>query len=159
VQGTGGDDAHPSLGFNYRMTNLQAAVGRAQLAALSDRVAARRAVNRRYRAALATVPGVSFLDDAPGCVGNCWLTCVVIDPAEFGCDRETVRRALAAADIEARPVWKPMHLQPVFAEASVRGGAAAATRFERGLCLPSGSSLLPDDQARVIATMLAARAG
>ncbi len=150
---------HSEIGFNYRLSNLLAAVGRAQLAALPERVAARRAVNQRYRAALADLPGVTFLDDAPGCVANCWLTCLVIDPARFGCDREAVRLALAAADIEARPVWKPMHLQPVFAEAPVRGGAVAATLFERGLCLPSGSSLSPDDQARVIATMLAARGG
>lgn len=148
---------HVEIGFNYRMSNLLAAVGRAQLAVLPERVAARRAVNARYRAALAGVPGVTFLDDAPGVVGNTWLTCVTLDPGEFGADRETVRRALEAADIEARPVWKPMHLQPVFAEAPVRGGAVAADRFERGLCLPSGSSLTAADQDRVIEIMLGAR--
>ncbi|MBK9035505.1 MAG: aminotransferase class I/II-fold pyridoxal phosphate-dependent enzyme [Myxococcales bacterium] len=141
---------HAEIGFNYRLSNLLAAVGRAQLAALPERVAARRAVNARYRDALAGLPGVEFLDDAPGCVGNCWLTCLTIDPARFGADREQVRVALEAADIEARPVWKPMHLQPIFAGAPVRGGARAAALFERGLCLPSGSSLTEADQARVI---------
>lgn len=142
---------HSEIGYNYRLSNLLAAVGRAQLAALPERVAARRAVNARYRAALAPLPGIEFLEDAPGCVSNCWLTAVTIDPARFGVDRERVRTALEAADIEARPVWKPMHLQPVFAAASVRGGAQAATLFERGLCLPSGSSLTEAEQARVIA--------
>lgn len=148
---------HAELGFNYRLSNLLAAVGRGQLAVLDERVAARRAVNARYRAAMADWPGVAFLDDAPGCVGNCWLSCITIDPAAFGADREAARRALEADDIEARPVWKPMHLQPVFADASVRGGAVAAALFERGLCLPSGSSLTAADQDRVIAHLAALR--
>jgi len=148
---------HTEIGFNYRLSNLLAAVGRAQLAVLDDRVAARRAVNARYRAAMAGWPGIEFLDDAPDCVGNCWLSCITIDPAAFGADRETARRALEADDIEARPVWKPMHLQPVFAAASVRGGAMAAQLFERGLCLPSGSNLAAADQDRVIAHLAALR--
>jgi dTDP-4-amino-4,6-dideoxygalactose transaminase len=146
---------HSEIGFNYRMSNLLAAVGRAQLQVIPDRVAARRAVNARYRAALENVPGVAFLDDAPACIGNCWLTCITIDPDRFGTDREHLRRSLEAADIEARPVWKPMHLQPVFATASVRGGARAATLFERGLCLPSGSSMSVADQNRVIEIIVA----
>jgi dTDP-4-amino-4,6-dideoxygalactose transaminase len=141
---------HSEIGFNYRMSNLLAAVGRGQLEVLGQRVAARRAVNARYRAALGDLPGVTFLDDAPDRVSNRWLTCVTIDPAAFGADREQIRLALADADIEARPVWKPMHLQPVFAGAAVRGGARAAALFERGLCLPSGSSLSAADQDRVI---------
>jgi dTDP-4-amino-4,6-dideoxygalactose transaminase len=141
---------HAEIGFNYRMSNLLAAVGRAQLEALPARVAARRAVNARYRAALADRPGVSFLEPAPGCEPNCWLTCILVDPARAGNDRELVRRSLEAADIEARPVWKPMHLQPVFAGRRVVGGAVAARLFEHGLCLPSGSSLTEADQARVI---------
>ena len=141
---------HAEIGFNYRMSNLLAAVGRAQLEVLPARVAARRAVNARYRAALADRPGVTFLEPAPGCEPNAWLTCLVIDPALAGTERETIRQALEAADIEARPVWKPMHLQPVFAGRRVVGGAVAARLFEHGLCLPSGSSLTEADQQRVI---------
>ncbi len=146
---------HAEIGFNYRLSNLLAAVGRAQLETLPDRVRARRAVNARYRAALAGRPGVTFLDPPPDCEPNAWLTCIVIDPTRAGTDREVVRLALEAADIEARPVWKPMHLQPVFAAHRVIGGAVAADLFERGLCLPSGSSLAPADQDRVIERVVA----
>lgn len=142
---------HSEIGFNYRLSNLLAAVGRAQLEVLPERVAARRAVRARYQAALAGRPGLRFLDDAPGRVGNAWLTCLTVDPTAFGADREQIRKALEAADIEARPVWKPMHLQPVFAESSIRGGGHATALFERGLCLPSGSSLSAADQDRIIA--------
>ena len=142
---------HSEIGFNYRLSNLLAAVGRAQLEVLPDRVRARRAVRDRYRAALGHRPGVQLLEDAPYGVGNAWLTCLTIDAARFGADREQVRLALEADDIEARPVWKPMHLQPVFATASIRGGACSASLFEHGLCLPSGSSLTEADQDRVIA--------
>lgn len=145
---------HSELGFNYRMSNLLAAVGRAQLEVLPERVAARRAVRDRYRAALGKFPGIAFLEDAPRGTSNAWLTCITVDPARFGADREALRLALEAEDIEARPVWKPMHLQPFYAEASVRGGARAAALFERGLCLPSGSSLSLADQDRVIATVV-----
>jgi pyridoxal phosphate-dependent aminotransferase EpsN len=150
---------HSEIGFNYRLSNLLAAVGRAQLEVLPDRVAARRAVRTRYRAALGHLPGLAFLDDAPYGVGNAWLTCHTVDPAAFGADREQIRKALEAEDIEARPVWKPMHLQPVFATASIRGGARAAALFDRGLCLPSGSSLTAADQDRVIAIVNAQATG
>ena len=88
---------------------------------------------------------------------NAWLTCALVDPATFGADRETVRLALEAEDIEARPLWKPMHLQPIFAANHSFGGDVSARLFERGLCLPSGSSLSDEDQDRVVATLLAAR--
>ena len=141
---------HREIGFNYRMSNLLAAVGRAQLETLPARVAARRAINARYREALAGRPGVAFLEPSPGCEPNCWLTCITIDPAQAGAHREAIRTALEAADIEARPVWKPMHLQPVFAGRRVVGGNVAARLFEHGLCLPSGSSLTEAEQAWVI---------
>jgi pyridoxal phosphate-dependent aminotransferase EpsN len=145
---------HAEIGFNYRMSNLLAAVGRAQLEVLPARVAARRAVNDRYRAALAGRPGVAFLEPARDGEPNAWLTCVVLDPATAGTDREAVRRALEAEDIEARPVWKPMHLQPIFASHRAVGGATATRLFEHGLCLPSGSSLTEADQGRVIEIVL-----
>jgi pyridoxal phosphate-dependent aminotransferase EpsN len=88
---------------------------------------------------------------------NAWLTCMVVDPAVFGADREAIRLALEAEDIESRPLWKPMHLQPIFAAHHAFGGDVSARLFERGLCLPSGSSLTQEDQDRVVATVLEAR--
>lgn len=148
---------HSEIGFNYRLSNLLAAVGRAQLEVLPERVAARRAIHQRYREQLAGVPGLAFLEEAPRGAWNAWLTCITVDHARFGVDREQLRVALEAADIETRPVWKPMHLQPVFASCEVRGGARAAALFERGLCLPSGSSLAPADQRRIVELLLAQR--
>ncbi len=141
---------HTAVGFNYRLSNLLAALGRAQLAGLDDRIARRRRVDERYHEALAGLPGVSFLPRAPGGSSNFWLTCVVLDPEAFGADRETVRLALEAADIESRPTWKPLHLQPVFATHAFVGSGRCAAVFEQGLCLPTGSDLAPADQERVI---------
>ncbi len=142
---------HAEIGFNYRLSNLLAAVGRAQLAALADRVAARRAIFARYEQLLGDLPGVVFMQETDRCVGNRWLTCLTIDPALFGAEREAVRLALEAEDIESRPVWKPMHLQPIFAECPAFGGAVAERLFEFGLCLPSGSALTPTEQERIAA--------
>jgi dTDP-4-amino-4,6-dideoxygalactose transaminase len=132
---------HSAIGFNYRMSNLLAAVGRGQLRVLDARVARRREVNAAYRRLLGGLPGLEFMPESPDGRMNAWLTCVTIDPARFGATREDVRKHLEALEIEARPVWKPMHLQPVFSGCRFRGGAVAAELFERGLCLPSGSSL------------------
>jgi dTDP-4-amino-4,6-dideoxygalactose transaminase len=148
---------HTEIGFNYRMSNLLAALGRAQLETLPMRVAARRRIRDRYRELLDGVPGVTFMPEAEYGTSNAWLTCIVLDPDAFGTDREAVRLALEAADIEARPLWKPMHLQPIFASHRTFGGEVGARLFERGLCLPSGSSLAEADQDRVVATILAAR--
>jgi len=148
---------HTELGFNYRLSNLLAAVGRAQLAVLPERVAARRRINERYRELLADVDGLSFMPEAPYGRSNCWLTCVVVDPERSGTDRERIRLALEAEDVESRPLWKPMHLQPFFADAPLYGGEVSAALFERGLCLPSGSSLGDDDQRRVVEILLATR--
>ena len=141
---------HTTLGYNYRLSNICAAIARGQLAVLDDRVAARRAVFARYRAGLADLPGISFMPEAS--YGRCtrWLTVILIDPGEFGADREAVRCTLEAANIEARPVWKPMHLQPVFAQARRVGGSVSESCFEKGLCLPSGSALAQSGQGRVI---------
>lgn len=141
---------HSEIGFNYRMSNVLAALGRGQLETLPERVAARRATFDAYRSALGDLPGVGFMPEAPWGVSNRWLTCVTFDPEAFGATRETVRRKLEGADIEARPVWKPMHLQPVFAECRSLGGSVSEGLFERGLCLPSGSSLKPDERSRVV---------
>jgi pyridoxal phosphate-dependent aminotransferase EpsN len=134
---------HEAIGYNYRMSNLLAAVGRAQLADLDRRVAVRRATNTAYRRALGELPGWTF--QAVDRDASCWLTCATLDSG-----RDRVLDALAAEDIEARPVWKPMHLQPVFAGARSIGGAVAERLFAHGLCLPSGSSLTAADRARVL---------
>jgi dTDP-4-amino-4,6-dideoxygalactose transaminase len=149
---------HAEIGFNYRMSNLLAALGRAQLESLPERVAARRRIRDRYRGVLDGVPGVSFMPEAPYGTSNAWLTCIVVDPDAFGADREAIRLALEAHDIEARPLWKPMHLQPIFASHQSFGGDVSARLFERGLCLPSGSALTDAEQDRIVATALAARA-
>ena len=148
---------HVEIGFNYRMSNLLAALGRAQLESLPERVATRRRNRDRYMELLRDVPGLSFMPEAPYGTTNAWLTCIVVDPGAFGADREVVRLALEAEDIEARPLWKPMHLQPIFASNHAFGGDVSARLFEHGLCLPSGSSLTEDDQDRVVATVLRAR--
>ncbi len=140
---------HTEIGFNYRLSNLLAALGRAQLESLPARVAARRRLNTRYQGLFADTPGISFMPEAGWGEGNRWLTCIVVDPEVFGADREAIRLALEAEDIESRPVWKPMHLQPVFAGHRAYGGEVAATLFDRGLCLPSGSALTDDDLARI----------
>lgn len=145
---------HSTIGYNYRLSNLLAAVGRGQLLQLEDRVAARRANFDTYFAALSQLPGVEFMPEAPWGRCNRWLTCLTIDPAQFGASREDVRLHLDKLDIEARPVWKPMHLQPVFEGARSIGGDVAADLFERGLCLPSGSNLEPADLQRVIEAFL-----
>ncbi|MBL9202931.1 MAG: aminotransferase class I/II-fold pyridoxal phosphate-dependent enzyme [Opitutaceae bacterium] len=146
---------HSEVGFNYRLSNVLAAIGRGQLRVLDVRVAARRANFAAYRAALGGVPGLSFLPEPAWGGSSHWLTGVLIDPVKFGADREAVRRALEAENIEARPVWKPMHLQPLFAGCETYGGAVAEELFARGLCLPSGSSLSAGDRDRVIATITA----
>jgi len=149
---------HTEIGFNYRLSNLLAAVGRAQLAALPERVAARQRINARYRELLGDAPGIGFMPlPTDGSVSNCWLTCITVDPGAFGADREQIRLALEAEDIESRPVWKPMHLQPIFAGLPIYGGDVSARLFEQGLCLPSGSAMTDEDQDRVVSTLLATR--
>ncbi len=144
---------HSVVGYNYRMSNLLAALGRGQLRVLTDRVEARRRVFGWYEELLGDAPGISFMPEAPFGRATRWLTCLTIDPGVFGCGREDVRRALADEDIEARPVWKPMHLQPVFEECRVWNGGVGSELFERGLCLPSGSALSRDDVERISAVV------
>jgi dTDP-4-amino-4,6-dideoxygalactose transaminase len=148
---------HVEVGFNYRMSNILAALGRAQLQSLSERVVARRRIRDRYRELLDGTPGISFMPEAPYGTTNAWLTCIVVDPGAFGIDRDAIRLALETQDIEARPLWKPMHLQPIFASHAAFGRDVSERLFERGLCLPSGSALTEEQQDRVVATMLAAR--
>jgi pyridoxal phosphate-dependent aminotransferase EpsN len=141
---------HSEIGYNYRMSNVLAAIGRGQLRVLPERVAARRANFEFYRHVLGELPGLEFMPEAPWGHSTRWLTCVLIDPEGFGADREVVRLALEAENIEARPVWKPLHAQPVFAGCEVFGGDVADDLFARGLCLPSGSNLSAADRERVV---------
>jgi dTDP-4-amino-4,6-dideoxygalactose transaminase len=141
---------HSEIGYNYRMSNVLAGIGRGQLLVLQDRVAARRRNCEVYQAELGKLPGIEFMPEAPWGQATRWLTCLTIDPSAFGADRETVRLALAEAQIEARPVWKPLHLQPIFADSECFGGEVAEDLFDRGLCLPSGSNLTDEELDRVI---------
>jgi pyridoxal phosphate-dependent aminotransferase EpsN len=141
---------HSEIGYNYRLSNLLAAIGRGQLRSLPAKLARRRAVNDTYRTALSGLSGFQFMPEAAYGRSNCWLTCVTVDPLLFGASREDIRLALEAEDIESRPLWKPMHLQPAFSACPMAGGSVAEDLFDRGLCLPSGSNLAPPNQARVI---------
>lgn len=141
---------HSEIGYNYRLSNVLAGIGRGQLRVLNERVAARRSNFELYQQALGNLPGIEFMPEAQFGHATRWLTCLTINPAAFGTDREQVRLTLASQQIEARPVWKPLHLQPVFAGYECIGGAIAEDLFERGLCLPSGSNLTTEDLERVI---------
>lgn len=141
---------HSQIGYNYRMSNLLAAVGRGQLKSIEDRISARRRIFDVYKNALGGLPGISFMPEAPYGRSNRWLTCIQVDPEEYGTTREEMRLALESENIEARPVWKPMHLQPVFASCRKRRGEISEELFEKGLCLPSGSNMSDSDQGRII---------
>ena len=141
---------HSQVGYNYRMSNVLAGIGRGQLRVLSERVAARRRNFEFYTSALRDVPGIEFMPEAPWGSHTRWLTTAVITPTEFGIDRDELRQRLDAANIEARPVWKPMHLQPIYRECTALGGSVAEDLFRRGLCLPSGSNMTADDLERVV---------
>lgn len=141
---------HDEVGYNYRLSNLLAAVGRGQLRSLDAKVARRREVNTLYRKALGDLPGVEFMPVASYGNPSCWLTCITIAPEAFGASRDDVRFHLEALDIEARPTWKPMHLQPAFDGCAAVGGSVAEDVFTDGLCLPSGSSLSDGDVERVV---------
>ena len=145
---------HTEVGYNYRLSNLLAAFGRAQLADLDRRVERRRAVFDGYMAALSGLDGIGFMAEAPTGRSNRWLTCITIDSAVAGFTPTELREHLEALDIEARPTWKPMHLQPVFRDCPSRLNGTSASIFERGLCLPSGSSLTEPDQDRVTTAIL-----
>lgn len=141
---------HVEIGFNYRLSNLLAAFGRGQIADLDRRVVHRRRLNERYRAALSDIDGVTFMSEAPYGRSTRWLTCLTIDPEITGVDHNAVRMGLEEHDIESRPVWKPMHLQPVFQNAPAIVDGTSESLFHQGLCLPSGSTLTDLEQDRVI---------
>lgn len=151
----GPDHCHLEVGYNYRLSNLLAAVGRGQLRHLDDRVRSRRHVNQAYREHLGEAHGIGFMPIAHYGEPNFWFTVIVVDPKAFGATNRDVLKALEAADIESRPPWKPLHTQPAFDGCPARGGEVAEAIFERGLCLPSGSSLTDDEIGRVVEAILA----
>jgi dTDP-4-amino-4,6-dideoxygalactose transaminase len=159
---------HVELGHNYRMSNIVAAIGRGQLRCLTDRVQRKHEIFSYYQESLGGLPGISFMPEADYGLSNRWLTVILVEPGEFGTDNEQIRLALEKENIESRPVWKPMHLQPVFnPEATVScskpligqkkcyearwvGGAVSERLYERGLCLPSGTAMREEDLERVV---------
>jgi len=141
---------HRELGYNYRLSNVLAGLGLSQLDDLSRRIAAKRAHFEAYRAALGELPGVRFMPIEDPDAANYWLTCMTIDPVEGGSSRDAVIAALEAEDVEARPLWKPLHMQPVFQDCASIGGECAEGLFATGLCLPSGSALSVADRSKVI---------
>lgn len=141
---------HRELGYNYRLSNVLAGLGLSQLDDLSRRIAAKRAHFEAYRAALGELPGVRFMPIEDPDAANYWLTCMTIDPVDEGSSRDAVIAALEAEDVEARPLWKPLHMQPVFQDCASIGGECAEGLFATGLCLPSGSALSVADRSKVI---------
>jgi len=159
---------HIEIGYNYRMSNILAAIGRGQLKVLMERTARKREIFDFYKSSLGDVPGIEFMPEAAYGKSSRWLTVILITPEKFGADKETVRVALEVENIESRPVWKPMHLQPVFYvennhltlkaktntrntyHARVVGGGVSEDLFNRGLCLPSGTAMTEEDLNRVV---------
>ena len=156
---------HTEIGYNYRMSNILAAIGRGQLRVLAERISKKREIFDYYETALKGLPGIEFMPEARYGKSNRWLTVLLISPEEFGADRDDVRLALEEENIEARPVWKPMHMQPVFQVAGLKaregkyrarvvGGEVSEDLFNRGLCLPSGTAMTEDDLERVVSVVL-----
>ena len=148
------DDAphyqHSHIGYNYRMSNITAGIGRGQMEVLKDRVESRRKMNAFYKEIFKDIQGVTvFTEPSDDFFSNHWLSAITIDPKITGVTREDLRLAFLKENIESRPLWKPMHLQPVFANAPYYGGKVAEELFENGLCLPSGSNLTDEDRKRI----------
>lgn len=142
---------HSRIGYNYRLSNICAGIGRGQMMVLDEHVARRRQIHAMYKQELEKLPGISLLDNPSSKFNsNHWLTCIVINPEQTGFTREELRLAMERENIETRPLWKPMHLQPVFANAPYYGDDTCERMFNDGLCLPSGSALTDDDIMRVI---------
>ena len=148
---------HRDVGFNYRMSNILAALGRAQLSTLDHRVAARRRIFDRYADRLSDIEGIEFMAEAGYGTSNRWLTTLTVDPDAFGASNLDIIDHLESHNIDARPVWKPMHLQPVFAGMQTFGGSVSEGIYERGLCLPSGTGMTDEDLDRVVEGVLACR--
>lgn len=141
---------HREVGYNYRMSNVLAGLGLSQLDDLERRIAVKRAHFEAYRDALGELPGVAFMPITDPDAVNYWLSCLTVDPVDGGSSRDRIISALADADVEARPLWKPLHMQPVFQDCASIGGDCAEGLFANGLCLPSGSQMSAEERSKVI---------
>jgi pyridoxal phosphate-dependent aminotransferase EpsN len=141
---------HSDMGYNYRLSNVLAGIGRGQLEVLALRVEQRRSVAFRYRAAFSDLEGITFMPQAGYGLHTNWLSCFLVDQQRFGCSRDELIRILDAAGVESRPVWKPMHMQKLYQDCARYGGSVAEHLFAHGICLPSSSSLTPEEQAHVV---------
>ena len=140
---------HSHIGYNYRMSNVVAGIGRGQLEVLDLRIQQRRSNNRFYRELLSKLNGITFHTELTDTFSNYWLTSIIIDPKITGVTREDLRKGLEFDNIESRPLWKPMHLQPVFSGAPAYTNGFSEYAFENGLCLPSGSNLTDEERNRI----------
>jgi dTDP-4-amino-4,6-dideoxygalactose transaminase len=142
---------HSEIGYNYRLSNVCAGIGRGQMTVIEERVKKRRLIHATYYESLKGLPGISFNDEPDGAFSNRWLTTILVDPRQTaGVDREEIRKRLEKSNIESRPLWKPMHLQPVFSACPSYVSGVSETLFNNGLCLPSGSNMTDDQIDRVI---------
>jgi dTDP-4-amino-4,6-dideoxygalactose transaminase len=141
---------HTHIGYNYRLSNISAGIGRGQLMVLDERVRQRREVFNFYKKELSSIKGIEFQNEFEGAYANRWLTTILIDPAQSGFDREKLRLTLEKENIESRPLWKPMHMQPVFREFPSYTSGVSEKLFERGLCLPSGSNLTSQQLSGIV---------
>jgi len=148
---------HSQIGYNYRMSNVVAAIGRGQLKVLDRRVERKREIFDYYLKALGGLPGIEFMPEPEGFHSTRWLTAMLVNPAEFGATREDIRLALEAENIESRPLWKPMHLQPVFEGCHAVGGAFSESIFEKGLCIPCGTALTDDQLSSICSLIVSTR--
>jgi dTDP-4-amino-4,6-dideoxygalactose transaminase len=144
---------HSQIGYNYRMSNIVAGIGRGQMEVLDAHIQNRRNNFDYYKKAFSNIKAISFVDEPAGYFCNRWLSCILVEPKN-GITRETIRLALEKENIESRPLWKPMHLQPVFSTSPLYGDGTAEQLFENGLCLPSGSNLTIQDLERVTNVIL-----
>ncbi len=140
---------HSSIGYNYRLSNILAAIGRAQVTVIDERISQTREVNRIYRELLGDISGIDFMPEPPNTRSTNWLTCITIDPKKFGANKEEIRLCLEDENIESRPLWMPMHMQPVFSKCRKVGGTVSEELFKNGLSLPSGSDMTGEDIKRV----------
>jgi dTDP-4-amino-4,6-dideoxygalactose transaminase len=141
---------HSEIGFNYRLSNVCAGIGRGQMIALPERVAQRRSIFEFYRSSLSDIPGITFVPEPPGYFSNRWLSTILVNTKAGGLDREKIRLALEQQNVESRPLWKPMHMQPVFSSFPAYTNGVSEDLFEHGLCLPSGSNMTNEQQKSVV---------
>lgn len=141
---------HKEIGYNYRLSNISAAIGLGQLEGIEQKVSARRRIYEKYREAFQNLQAISFMPEPEGCRSTRWLSCMTIDPAQSGISPLDVYKKCEENKIEVRPLWKPMHMQPVFEGTTFVGSGVCERLFAEGLCLPSGSGMSDDQQQRVI---------